>query len=228
VKVQGCQASKNYACISGYTPSQVPNLATLADDFAISDRTFSMADSPSWGGHLYAAMGQLDGFEGNNPKPDKGVPAGPGWGCDSNKITQWTGQGGAVQWVPSCIPDYSLGLQNGGAFEPTPVSSAPTILDRLGNAGLSWRIYGEPKPDTGGTQSGGTSGTSAPRSRNAWTPGRRRTTSPVRRSSATPSTGTCRTSPSSRPAGKTLRSASTTASRSRPVTTGSARWRPRS
>ena len=154
-KVQGCQASKKYACISGYTPSQIPNLTALADHFSISDRTFSMADSPSWGGHLYAAMGQLDGFEGNNPKPDKGVPAGPGWGCDSNKITQWIGQGGGVQWVPSCIPDYSLGLQNGGAFEPTPVSAAPTILDRLGDAGLSWRIYGEPKPDTGGTQSGG-------------------------------------------------------------------------
>src|SRR5690348_2370609 len=76
---------------------------------------------------LTSAMGQLDGFEGNNPKPATGVAAGPGWGCDSNRITQWTGHGGAVQWVPSCIPDYSLGLQNGGAFEPTPVSYAPTI-----------------------------------------------------------------------------------------------------
>src|SRR5689334_21222830 len=50
-KVQGCQPTKKYACISGYTPSQVPNLTALADHFAISDRTFSMADSPSWGGH---------------------------------------------------------------------------------------------------------------------------------------------------------------------------------
>ncbi len=104
-----------------------------------------MADSPSWGGHLYAAMGSLDGFEGNNPKPFKGVPAGPGWGCDSNKVIQWVSGSGTVQFVPSCIPDYSLGLQNGGAFEPTPASYAPTIMDRLDRAHLSWRIYGEPQ-----------------------------------------------------------------------------------
>ena len=154
-KVQGCQATKKYACISGYTPSQIPNLTALANAFAISDRTFSMADSPSWGGHLYAAMGSLDGFEGNNPKPLKGVPAGPGWGCDSNKVTQWVSGSGTVQFVPSCIPDYSLGLQNGGAFEPTPASYAPTIMDRLDSARLSWRIYGEPQAQSGGSASPG-------------------------------------------------------------------------
>jgi phospholipase C len=153
--VPGCQASNHYACISGYTPSQIPNLTALADSFAISDRTFSMANSPSWGGHLYAVMASLDGFEGNNPVPLKGVQAGPGWGCDSNKVTQWVSARGAVQFVPSCIPDFSLGLQNGGAFEPTPASYAPTILDRLDSAHLSWRIYGEPQPLTGGSQSPG-------------------------------------------------------------------------
>jgi len=154
-KIQGCQASKNYACIGGYTPSQIPNLTALASAFAISDHTFSMADSPSWGGHLYAAMASLDGFEGNNPKPLNGVQTGPGWGCDSNKVTQWVSGGGTVQFVPSCIPDYSLGLQNGGAFQPTPASYAPTIMDRLDSAHLSWRIYGEPQAQTGGSVSGG-------------------------------------------------------------------------
>jgi phospholipase C len=46
--------------------------------------------------------------------------------------------------VPSCIPDPSLSLPNGGAFEPTPVQYLPTIFDRLNTAGLSWRIYGTP------------------------------------------------------------------------------------
>ena len=84
-KIQGCTASKNYACISGYKPAQVPNLVRLANRFAISDRTFSMADSPSWGGHLYAVTGSLDGFEGENPKPApassraEGGGATPGW-----------------------------------------------------------------------------------------------------------------------------------------------------
>jgi len=144
--VKGCGAKTGYACVGGYTPAQVPNLAALAKKFAISDRTFSMADSPSWGGHLYAVMASLDGFKGDNPNPAPGVTAGPGWGCDSKRITPWKPPGGAYQPVPSCVPDYSLRLPNGGAFEPTPVKHAPTVLDRLNAARLSWRIYGEPRP----------------------------------------------------------------------------------
>jgi phospholipase C len=149
-KVAGCDITTGYACIGGYIPAQVPNLTALADKFAISDRTFSMADSPSWGGHLYAVMGQLDGFLGNNPFPAHGT-TGAGWGCDSKHITQWRPPGGRVQKVPSCVPQYSLRRANGGAFKPTPVKHAPTILDRLHRAHLPWRIYGEPKPAGNGT-----------------------------------------------------------------------------
>ena len=149
-KVPGCAAKTGYACIAGYTPAQVPNLTALARRFAISDRTFSMADSPSWGGHLYAVMGSLDEFEGENPIPAPGVTSGHGWGCDSKRITQWRAPGGSVKLVPSCIPDYSLGLPNGGAFKATPAKHLPTILDRLHAAGLSWRIYGDPTPPSGG------------------------------------------------------------------------------
>jgi phospholipase C len=144
--VGGCGAKTGYACVSGYTPAQVPNVTALAHKFAISDRTFSMANSPSWGGHLYAVMASLDGFKGDNPGPAKGVTPGPGWGCDSDRVTAWKPPGGAYQTVPSCVPDYSLGLPNGGAFRPTPVQHAPTILDSLNAAGLSWRIFGEPNP----------------------------------------------------------------------------------
>jgi phospholipase C len=144
--VSGCTATVGFRCISGYTPAQVPNLAALASRFAISDRTFSMADSPSWGGHLYAVMASLDGFKGDTPSAAHGVRPGPGWGCNSDRVTPWTSPRGARKIVPSCVPDYSLRLPNGGAFRHTPVRHAPTILDRLDAAGRSWRIYGEPKP----------------------------------------------------------------------------------
>jgi phospholipase C len=150
-KIQGCTASLHYACISGYKPAQVPNVVRLANRFAISDRTFSMADSPSWGGHLYAVMGSLDGFKGENPVPASGVKPGKGWGCDSKLVTPWTAPDGNVSKVPSCVPDFSLGLPNGGAFRPTPVKHAQTILDRLKHAGLSWRIYGQPTPPPSGS-----------------------------------------------------------------------------
>lgn len=135
-------------CVSGYKPAQVPNLAALASAFAISDMTFSMADSPSWGGHDYAAMASLDGFTGNNPSVPKGMP---GWGCDSDGLAQWQAPGSTtIRQVPSCIPDYSLGLPNGGAFRPTPASWQPTIFDRLDAAGLTWKIYGAAAPGVSG------------------------------------------------------------------------------
>jgi phospholipase C len=145
--ISGCGASSGYACVGGYEPSQVPNLATLANQFAISDATFSMADSPSFGGHLYAAMGSLDGFTGDIPKKASGVKPGPGWGCNSDRIALWAPSVHAnPRYVPSCVPDPSVHEGFGGAFEQTPVSYAPSIMDRLADAGLSWRIYGQPTP----------------------------------------------------------------------------------
>jgi phospholipase C len=153
--VSGCTAATGYACISGYTPAEVPNLARLASRFAISDRTFSMADSPSWGGHLYAVTASLDGFKGETPSLAHHNIRGPGWGCNSDRVTPWTSPRGASQIVPSCVPDYSLRLPHGGAFRPTPVKYVPTILDRVDAAGLSWRIYGEPKPPSTGKPTAG-------------------------------------------------------------------------
>jgi phospholipase C len=145
-----CAAATNYRCISGYQPAQIPNLTKLAQDFAISDKTFSMADSPSWGGHLYAVMPSMDGFTGDNPTPATGVTPGPGWGCDSNLVAPWRGPLGGIHYEPSCIPDFSLRLPNGGAFRPTSASYHATILDELNQAGLAWKIYGQSAPVFGG------------------------------------------------------------------------------
>jgi phospholipase C len=151
-QISGCKAP-GYACISGYQPSAVPNFTALASRFAISDETFSMQDSPSWGGHLYAVMASQDGFTGDNPAAAPGVPAAGGWGCDSDKVTTWVSPGGTKQsGVPSCVPDSSLsslGIRNGGAFEPTPAHSAATIMDRLQAAHLSWTIYGSKSGQAG-------------------------------------------------------------------------------
>jgi phospholipase C len=157
--VAGCGATSNlsgaipYGCLTYYTPAQIPNLTDLASGFAISDETFSMADSPSWGGHLYAVSPTTDQFSGDNPVPPSPKPtgwtAGPGWGCDSNKVAQWINPTtGVSSMQPSCIPDPALGLPNGGAFEPTTAQYVPTIMDRLDQAGLSWRLYTAPSADS--------------------------------------------------------------------------------
>jgi phospholipase C len=140
--VLDCTPSSGYACMAYYTPSQIPNLTALATKFAVSDRTFSMADSPSWGGHLYAVSATLDGFIGDNPVPAAGVTPGNGWGCDSKKVSTWVNPSTGQRLLePSCIPDPSLGIPNGGAFEPSPAQYVPTIMDRLETAGRTWHFY---------------------------------------------------------------------------------------
>ena len=146
----GCNSAHAYRCISGYQASQVPNIVSLATSFAMNDRFLSLKDSPSWGGHMYAVAATTDGFTGDNPVAAPGTAAGPGWGCDSNLVAKWSA-GGPFQ--PSCVPDFALGLPNGGAFEPTKALFVPTIMDRLDTAGLSWRIYGATSAGPPGTQS---------------------------------------------------------------------------
>jgi phospholipase C len=140
--IRGCFASTGYACISGYDPSTIPNLSALASRYTILDHAFSLANAPSWGGHVDELAGTTDGFTGQNPHAAQGVTPGPGWGCDSDKLgTMLPVNGKAVPSQPSCIPDYSLGLPNGGAYEPTVVKHVPTILDKMDTAGVSWKIY---------------------------------------------------------------------------------------
>src|SRR5215471_10437312 len=137
-----CAAATNYRCVSGYQPGQVPNITNLAQHFAISDNTFSLGDSASWAGHMAVVAASQDSFLGDNPVTMKGVTAGPGWGCDSNRVTPWTASNGRSEQVPSCVPAHIPGLRFGGAFEHTPVSNIPTIMDRLDAARLSWKLYG--------------------------------------------------------------------------------------
>lgn len=137
-----CDAATGYRCISGYQATQIPNITTLAQDFAISDHTFSLADSPSWGGHMAMVAASTDQFTGDNPVAVKGVKPGPGWGCDSDKVTTWQSPGSKAELEPSCVPAHVQGLRFGGAFRQTPVKNIPTIMDRLDAAGLTWKLYG--------------------------------------------------------------------------------------
>jgi phospholipase C len=81
--------------------------------------------------------GKMDGWP-NIP----GGTCNAATGCDSNRVTAWTGPSGRSQLVPSCVPAHLPGLRFGGAFEQTPVKSIPTIMDRIGAAGLTWKLYG--------------------------------------------------------------------------------------
>jgi hypothetical protein len=148
-RLRGCDATAGSACYSQFdalsgpcgqtgVATCIPNLATLAENYVISDRTFEFAGSPSWGGHMVLASSTLDGFTGDNPKPSSfTTQKGPGWGCDSYLDAQWWD---GVRYVtePSCVPDAA----GNGPYRSSPVPYVPTIFDRLDAAGLNWKIYG--------------------------------------------------------------------------------------
>ena len=147
--ISGCRRTAGYACLSQFDPSQIPNLAALAQRYALSDRTFEFARSPSWAGHMVLASATQDGFQGDIPtRSTFTTKTGPGWGCDSFRDAEWW-NGSAYVLEPSCVPDRS----GAGPYRSSPVPYVPTIFDRLDGADLSWKIYGGSGP-TGGNSDG--------------------------------------------------------------------------
>ncbi len=103
-QIGGCSKASGYACYQQYQPSQIPNLAALATKYVISDHTFEIGTSPSWGAHITLVAGRLDGFTGDNPFHVAGTPPVP-----AGAATAWMTRRGArrlqTQHVPSCVPE---------------------------------------------------------------------------------------------------------------------------
>ena len=146
--IKGCRQEESppmqpYGCFTQFTQGQIPNLWNLARSFVISDRTFQLGSVPSYGAHLELMSTTDYGFI-NNPvdSPDQEAD---GWGCDSHLDAWWHASiGSPVSLQPACIPWYGLNPTQypyGGAYRPTQVQPAPTMMDRLEQANLSWKLY---------------------------------------------------------------------------------------
>ncbi|MDQ1421611.1 MAG: hypothetical protein QOJ52_3573 [Acidimicrobiaceae bacterium] len=147
--IPGCGAP-GYACLTQFDPTQIPNLAALARQYTISDRTFQMDRVLSWGAHLELVTTDLDGFAGEIPKAVSYAPktASKFWGCNGNKVTGWRPTPAAAeQMVPACVPNpggtgtFWDSFGPNGHPQASPVASVPTVLDHLNDAGKSWRMY---------------------------------------------------------------------------------------
>jgi len=141
-RIGGCSALSGYACYTGFAPSQIPNLASLARHFVIADHTFEDRSVQSFGSHLDLVAQGLDGFTGDNPVRSPGAKKrGRGWGCDSFRSASWQrAPGNRVRLVPSCVPEPN----GSGPFKRSPVKWVPTLMDRMQTRSVSWKIYGTP------------------------------------------------------------------------------------
>jgi phospholipase C len=140
--IPGCGKALHYRCYAQYRREDIPALWELARTYVISSRTFEQHPVTSWGSHLELGSASLAGFLGDNPGR---IPTGRyGWGCDSHGVAPWRSPRGVVSLQPSCIPK----LDGSGPFTDSQVNWVPTIMDRLRNAGRSWRIYAADGPFT--------------------------------------------------------------------------------
>lgn len=134
--IKGCR-KEPYDCVSHVELTAIPNLAALADVFALSDATFAAGKAASFGAHVTLAAGTMNGFVGYNPvESRKGVPPRAGWGCPSNRDARW-GQAADFSYEPSCIPTPD----GEGPYRKSEVPYTPTIMERLEEAGRTWHIY---------------------------------------------------------------------------------------
>ena len=144
----GC-GPPQFACYTQVPPSEIPNLAKLAQRYVISDHMFSNNPVPSFGAHLSLVSGQQDGFRGDNPYADANVKPLQGWGCDSRTDEPWRDPTNPVVpyiMVPSCVPRPD----GYGPYRTSPVTPVPTIMDRLTSADLTWDLYSDTNTsDTG-------------------------------------------------------------------------------
>jgi phospholipase C len=143
--VDGCTAETGYACYMQYQPTQIPTIAGLARSFALSDHTFQTYSVASFGSHISLVASVLDGFRHGGFI--QGGPRGPGWGCDSGKEQLWfpTVLTTAGTFQPTCIPQPD----GSGPYTTSQLPWVPTIMNRLDNAGLSWKLYA-PQSNQGG------------------------------------------------------------------------------
>jgi Tol biopolymer transport system component/phospholipase C len=137
-KIEGCQGSGGFACYMQYHQDQIPNLWSLAETYVISDRTFEPDFIPSWQAHIEIVAAELSGFSPNKIPYPNGHGFGPGWGCDSLRDANWRASVDELYSpVPACVPH----MDGTGAYSDTPVQWIPTIMDRIDQAGLTWRLY---------------------------------------------------------------------------------------
>lgn len=150
--IKGCAPDTGYSCYQGFYPKQIPTLSALARAYVISDRTFQMDPIPTFGAHLELVAAQLAGFKGEHPESSPSEQQRPdevqakGWGCDSDRFAPWAAApGDPYVWPPACVP----ARDGSGPVRDSPVQWVPTIMNRMGQAGLSWKIYAPQVQDDG-------------------------------------------------------------------------------
>ncbi len=116
---------------SQLTQQDIPNYYTYAQNFVLSDHTFSSLHGESFPNHLYTIAATSGGVF-TVPLALGSQQAAYNWGCD----------------LPS---DYAVRVMDdeGDVSESFPCFDFQTLADSLENAGISWKYYAPPQGTQG-------------------------------------------------------------------------------
>ncbi|MGA8533971.1 MAG: alkaline phosphatase family protein [Candidatus Tumulicola sp.] len=116
--------------------SKVQPYWTMATQYALGDHTFSSNSGPSFVSHQYLIAAQ----SGHSSEVPKGQP----WGCDADPSVYVE----VLKYGQANPPVFSkaTGYEVPGPF---PCFTYPTIAGLLDGAGITWRYYVEPPPNSG-------------------------------------------------------------------------------
>jgi phospholipase C len=117
-----CTLNGDYACMSQYQQSDLPNYWTWASDFTIGDHMYSSIHATSFPNHMYTVAAQSGGIFGQ-PHLTTNTSQGES-GCQSDP-------GSSVNVIDAL----------GNVSSPFPCFDFSTITDLLDTAGLSWTYY---------------------------------------------------------------------------------------
>jgi len=116
---QECSVNGDNLCLTQMYQSDIPNYWAYAQNYALSDKTFSSVESGSYPAHLMLVSGSSQTTIDN---PRSSLPAQ--WGCDAVAGTN----------VPTLTSTYVLS-------STFPCFNATTLGNLADNAGVSWKAY---------------------------------------------------------------------------------------
>ena len=144
-RILGCGASTGYACLTQFSPAQIPSLIALANQFVVSDATFEARAQPSWGSHLELVAGRQDAASSAITRSPPGRASSRRQGRVGVRLTRGRhvaprGRCSQRSRYRACVPEPRDGF---GSYPPLAgaIGCFERVVDRLQAAGLSWRIY---------------------------------------------------------------------------------------
>jgi len=133
--IEGGNQNGEFMSYREFDQSDIPNYWTYAQDFVLSDNTFSSEEGPSFPNHLYTVSAQSGGvidipfIVGSSG----GKAETPEWGCDAP-----VNAGVRIRDSTTGIFSYEF-----------PCWSYQTLADSLQNANVSWKYYAPSQGEQG-------------------------------------------------------------------------------